>query len=188
MSTWLLNAARWGWHSAPTLGAAVIGLAAGGVLVAWETAMPTPLLDLRQFARRDFLANTLASAAAWFAIFVVDVYTSMYLQRVLGLLWRPPAWATGGNARALERFVWAALDCSGGFALDLAAPAVPVMTGRLTAEVLRAPQASEPCAVLGWHSGSEGRKRLARSAVVSRQGELLAYAAAVWLEVRGDSG
>ena len=101
----------------------------------------------------------------------------------VGCRWRPPAWATDRYARALERFVWAALDCSGGFALELAGPAVPVMTGRITAEVLRAPRAGEPCAVLGWQSGSEGRKHFVQSAVVSRQGGTLAYATAVWLEV-----
>ena len=80
----LLNGAGWGWLSAPTLATAGIGLGAAGVLFRWEARNSAPILDLRQFAHRDFLANTLASAAAWFAIFAVDVYTSMYLQRVLG--------------------------------------------------------------------------------------------------------
>ncbi|GAC1657134.1 MAG: MFS transporter [Candidatus Dormibacteraceae bacterium] len=81
----LLNGGVWGWLSAPTLGAALIGLAAGLALFAWETRTATPILAVRQFGQPDFFANTLAGAAAWFAIFAVDVYTSLYLQGVLGL-------------------------------------------------------------------------------------------------------
>ncbi|GAC1474654.1 MAG: DHA2 family efflux MFS transporter permease subunit [Candidatus Dormibacteraceae bacterium] len=85
LNTFLLNGSGWGWLSSRTLGSAVVGVAAAGALVAWEARSPAPILNLRQFARRDFLANTLASAAGWFAIFAVDVYTSLYLQKVLGL-------------------------------------------------------------------------------------------------------
>ena len=54
-------------------------------LIAWESRRPAPMLDLRQLARGAFLGNTVASTAGWFAIFAVDVFTSLYLQRVVGL-------------------------------------------------------------------------------------------------------
>ncbi|MHB8614070.1 MAG: MFS transporter [Candidatus Dormibacteraceae bacterium] len=115
LNAFLLNGGGWGWLSEPTLGTAVCSVAAAAALVAWEARSPAPILDLRQFARRDFVANTLASAAAWFAIFAVDVYTSLYLQKVLGLgaVMAGLALAAGGLtggltgltvARAAERF------------------------------------------------------------------------------------
>ncbi|MHB8614072.1 MAG: PaaI family thioesterase [Candidatus Dormibacteraceae bacterium] len=115
----------------------------------------------------------------------LGVFPRLVKDVVAGCPWRPPVWATDGHGRVRERFVWAALDCCGGFALELVGTAVPVVTGRLTAEILRAPWAGKDCVVLGWQSGSDGRKRFVRSAVVSPQGDLLAHATAVWLELSG---
>jgi len=98
-------------------------------------------------------------------------------------LWRPPAWAGDGQEQTRERYVWAALDCSGGFAIDLGKPVGMVLTGRLTTEVVRSPRVGEECAVLGWPVGSDGRKHFVRSAVLSKEGGLLAHTLAVWLEV-----
>ncbi|GAC1474655.1 MAG: hypothetical protein PVS3B2_19470 [Candidatus Dormibacteraceae bacterium] len=118
----------------------------------------------------------------------LGVFPRLVKEVVAACTWRPPAWATDGHDRVRERFAWAALDCCGGFALELSGTIGPVITGRLTAEVVRAPRVGEDCAVLGWQFGSEGRKRFVRSAVVSRQGDLLAQATAIWLEVKRDSG
>lgn len=98
-------------------------------------------------------------------------------------LWRPPAWAGDGRGKTRGRFLWAALDCSGGFAIDLRKPVGMVMTGRLTTEVVRSPGVGEECAVLGWPMGSDGRKHFVRSAVLSKEGGVLAHTLAVWLEV-----
>jgi hypothetical protein len=41
----------------------------------------------------------------------------------------------------------------------------------------------EPCVVLGWPLGVDGRKHLAGSAVYAPGGRLVAIARAVWIEV-----
>ncbi|GAC1657140.1 MAG: hypothetical protein NVS9B1_14200 [Candidatus Dormibacteraceae bacterium] len=108
--------------------------------------------------------------------------------RAVACRWRPPAWAGDGRGKTRERFVWAALDCSGGFAIDLGEPVGMVLTGRLTTEVLRSPGVGEECAVLGWRVGSEGRKHFVRSAVLSKEGGVLAHTLAVWLKVDDNPG
>jgi hypothetical protein len=47
--------------------------------------------------------------------------------------------------------------------------------------ILRAPRAAEPCVVIGWTMGSEGRKYYAGTALFDAQRQLCAYAKAVWI-------
>ena len=83
---------------------------------------------------------------------------------------------------AETRFVWAALDCPGGWAVTPDASRGISVLGRLTARVHEAPRPGDECVVVGWPLGDEGRKRFAGTAVF-RGGELLALARAVWFEV-----
>jgi hypothetical protein len=57
--------------------------------------------------------------------------------------------------------------------------------GRLAARVDRVPEAGEKCVVVAQHSGSNGRKHGAISALFTASGELLGLARAVWIEPRG---
>ena len=65
----------------------------------------------------------------------LGVFPRLLTEIVVGCPWRPPAWATDGHGRVRERFMWAALDCCGGFALELVGAAVPAVTGQITAEI-----------------------------------------------------
>jgi hypothetical protein len=79
--------------------------------------------------------------------------------------------------------VWAALDCAGYFASG--APDYPVaLLGRMTAQVIDTPRVDEPCVVVGWPLGREGRKLHAGTALFDEAGKLYARARQVWILVR----
>lgn len=81
-------------------------------------------------------------------------------------------------------FLWAALDCPGAWAAQPADDTRAAVTGRMTAEVLRRPRHDEPCLVVGWRIGAEGRKLHAGTALYTRDGTLCAVARQVWIVVR----
>jgi hypothetical protein len=83
---------------------------------------------------------------------------------------------------AAPRFVWAALDCPGAFAVMPDFSRGISVLGRLTARVDEGPRAGDECVVVGWPLGEDGRKLYAGTAVF-RDGELLALARAVWIRV-----
>lgn len=77
--------------------------------------------------------------------------------------------------------VWAALDCPGGWSLDLVGRAM--VLGRMTATVLAAPRLGEECVVVGRNHGVDGRKGFTSSALYAGDGRLLARAEAIWIAV-----
>ncbi len=89
--------------------------------------------------------------------------------------------ATDGSVR--PEFVWAALDCPGGWAAFDRIPGGVAVLGRMTAQVDRPPLIGEPCVVVASSHWRDGRKIDAHSALYTREGELLAAARAIWIAV-----
>lgn len=89
--------------------------------------------------------------------------------------WTPAADTVG------PEFVWAALDCPGGWSADMIGR--PMVLGRMGAQVFAVPGAGEPCVVLGRHLRTEGRKTFTASALYGPDGDLLAAAHATWIAV-----
>jgi hypothetical protein len=79
--------------------------------------------------------------------------------------------------------VWAAIDCPGAYAAGDPGRG-EVVLGRMTARVERLPEEGEPCVVVGWPLGEDGRKLFAGTALYGRDGELLAVARQVWIAPR----
>jgi hypothetical protein len=77
--------------------------------------------------------------------------------------------------------VWAALDCPGGWASDLAQR--PLVLGRMALERHGAVHPGQPHVVVGWTTGGEGRKVQAATALRAADGALLAVSRATWLAV-----
>jgi hypothetical protein len=77
-------------------------------------------------------------------------------------------------------FVWAALDCPSGWAID-DFEREGVLLGRMAAAIGALPEPGATHVVAGWRIGEDGRKRFAGSALWSADGELLARARATWL-------
>jgi len=98
--------------------------------------------------------------------------------------WLPPeSLATDpGDDRIAPQFHWAALDCPGYFAVS--AGRRPMLLGEMQAHVDRPVHVGEPCTVIGWKLGGEGRRHYAGTALFDGDGELCARARATWIEVR----
>jgi hypothetical protein len=79
-----------------------------------------------------------------------------------------------------SEFVWAALDCPGAYAVEFGKRGNPVLE-RLTARIEHLPHPGEPCVVMGWPLGEEGRKLYAGTAVIGEDGRLLGSARATWI-------
>ena len=76
--------------------------------------------------------------------------------------------------------VWAALDCPGGWAVEI--PGRPLVLGRITAQVDALPLMGERCVVMGVLLGRDGRKVYTATTVYDGDGRALARAAATWIE------
>jgi hypothetical protein len=79
--------------------------------------------------------------------------------------------------------VWAALDCPGGWAAFERIPGGVAVLGRMTARIDRVPRVGEPCLVVAASNWHDGRKIDAHSSLYTGDGELLAAARAVWIDV-----
>lgn len=93
-------------------------------------------------------------------------------------VWHPADALTGDLS---EPWLWAALDCPGGWASDILAR--PMVLGTMTAEVLQMPAPEQTCVVTGRADRTEGRRTWTSSSLWSTDGDLLARAEAVWVEV-----
>jgi hypothetical protein len=79
--------------------------------------------------------------------------------------------------------VWAAIDCPGAYAAGDPGRGEPVL-GRMTARIERLPDEGEPCVVVGWPLGEDGRKLFAGTALFGHDEDVLALARQVWIAPR----
>jgi hypothetical protein len=98
--------------------------------------------------------------------------------------WTPLPWTADAAGRVLPEFVWAVLDCPTYFATYLGEELGPGVLARLAAKIDGSVVAGEEHVVIGWPIETEGRKRHAGSAVLSRDGQVLAVARALLIEPR----
>jgi hypothetical protein len=77
--------------------------------------------------------------------------------------------------------LWAALDCPGGWSVDVAGR--PMVLGTMTARVLARPSYEERCVVTGRALEVGERKALTATSLYGQSGDLLATAAHVWVAV-----
>lgn len=97
---------------------------------------------------------------------------------------REPLQAAPWTARDVDLpVVWAAIDCSGAYALRGLGRGDTVL-GRMTARVERLPQEGEECVVVGWRLEEDGRKLHAATALLDADGQPLARARQIWIAPR----
>ncbi|WP_344180978.1 hypothetical protein [Kribbella lupini] len=77
--------------------------------------------------------------------------------------------------------LWAALDCPGGWSIDL--DGRPSVLGRMTACVDAQPQLGEPCVIMGRNLGESGRKTFTATTLYDSDGRILARARHTWIAV-----
>jgi hypothetical protein len=97
-------------------------------------------------------------------------------------VWVPDA-SLADDGRVRPEFVWAALDCPGGWATGFPGRGDAVL-GRLAAHVRERPEVGERCVVVGWELGRSGRKSEAGTALAAEDGRVLAVARATWIVPR----
>jgi hypothetical protein len=95
--------------------------------------------------------------------------------------WTPDPSLLDRTARVGIAHVWAALDCPGGWTVDLSGR--PMVLGRMTARVDALPQVGDQCVVMGQLIDHVGRKARTVTTLYDGDGRVLARARAVWIEV-----
>ena len=97
-------------------------------------------------------------------------------------VWTPhPSLVTGETGVVPARFVWAALDCPGGWTSDLEAR--PLVLGRMTAACVAAVPVGRPYVVVGRFLREEGRKTFTATAAYDLDGRLVGRAEHTWIAV-----
>jgi hypothetical protein len=98
--------------------------------------------------------------------------------------WSPPAWTADAAGQVRPEFVWAVLDCPTYFAAHMEGELSISVLARFTARIDAPAVAGEEHVVIAWPLETDGRKRHAGSAVLSPEGETLAVARALMIELR----
>ena len=95
--------------------------------------------------------------------------------------WVPGESEVGFDGIVPVPLIWAALDCPGGWSVDVAGR--PMVLGTMTAWVLARPGFEERCVVTARVVELTDRKALTASSLYGAAGDLLAMAAHVWVAV-----
>ena len=99
---------------------------------------------------------------------------------VVAAPWVPePSLAAAGEPLD-RRYVWSALDCPSYFGLGTTPGA---LLGRLTADITRVPVGGEQLIAMAWPIEVAGRKHFSASALATPDGDVIARAAAIWIEL-----
>ena len=99
---------------------------------------------------------------------------------VLATPWLPDVRFAGEDGAVRTEFMWAALDCPGGFAIN-DDPSRMILLGRMSARQHAPVQAGERHIATAWMTGGEGRKRYSGSAIFAEDGTLKATAQGTWI-------
>lgn len=163
------------------------------------TASPVSLLD-RTHPQVDFVSAALAAGSTdrshhpFPACFVcgpdraqddgLHLFPGFVGPGVVAVPWRPAAWQADPTGMLPVRMVTAALDCPSVFpALE---PGSAALLASMTFQIERLPRVGEHLVVTGWTQSVSGRKLYAASAIAGADGETLARADTLWIEVAAD--
>lgn len=94
--------------------------------------------------------------------------------------WLPDSRFADDRGDVRPEFIWSALDCPGGFAIN-DDPPLRILLGRMSARQIAPVRVSEKHIVVAWAMGGEGRKRVSGTAIFSAPGDLKARARSVWI-------
>ncbi len=101
--------------------------------------------------------------------------------------WVPDSSLGDGSNTVRAEFLWAALDCTSGFAVLPVPEGKAIVLGELCARIDGRVTPGEKCVVIGWPLQVDGRKRISGSAVVSGSGRPVAVGRATWIEVQASA-
>lgn len=97
-------------------------------------------------------------------------------------VWMPDVAFADENGLMPPEIIWAAMDCPSYFSIP--GEAKPALLGSMTAAVNSQPAAGEPVIVASWHERSDGRKHYTGTALFTQDGDCLAQADTLWIELK----
>jgi hypothetical protein len=108
---------------------------------------------------------------------------------VLAAPWLPDASLAGQTGRVRNEFLWAAMDCPGGWTAwkikTVLFPEAPyILLARFVAEVKAGLEPGQNCMIISWLVGNDSRKLFSGSAILSESGELVAAGETTWIVVQ----
>ena len=107
-------------------------------------------------------------------------------QEIVSAPWTPGLELADSHGHIKPEFLWAAMDCPGYYAIS--GQHHPVMLlGRMTARIVSKVLPGTKVIVIGSMISQEGRKAEAITALYSEEGNLIANALSVWIELRPKS-
>jgi hypothetical protein len=105
--------------------------------------------------------------------------------RILACAWTPGAELAGEDGTIRDEIVWSALDCPSGIAIHHYAPdEARTVLARLRGTIGGAIRPECPHIVIGWPVSRDGRKHFSGTAIFDASGEPLAWADALWIELK----
>ena len=96
-------------------------------------------------------------------------------------VWRPDAGLAGDDGLVPVPVLWAALDCPGGWSVDIVGR--PMVLGTMTARLDERPGAGEPLVVAGRAVVVSERKAVTSTTLYGSDARVLAVATHVWVAV-----
>ena len=105
-------------------------------------------------------------------------------RQVLASPWTPPAWTSDASGHVRPELVWAVLDCPATFAAYMDEDSTAGVLARVSVRIDAPVVAGEEHVVIGWPVEADGRRRHAGSAVLARDGSLLAVSRALLITPR----
>jgi hypothetical protein len=104
-------------------------------------------------------------------------------REVVAAPWTPDATLIAPDGHVKPEFVWAALDCPGGWAIAEFQREPKILLGQLTVQLVCPLPGGERYVTVGWPVAKEGRKCRAGTAIFSTRGELHAIGEEIWIAV-----
>jgi hypothetical protein len=98
-------------------------------------------------------------------------------------VWTPAEDFAGDGGAVAKAVVWAALDCPTATGANLPMDGVSVL-GRLTCRLVAPITAGVPHTLVAWPIADDGRKHTGGAVIHTQDGELCAYSAGLWIELR----
>jgi hypothetical protein len=105
-------------------------------------------------------------------------------RQIVSCTWTPDAGLSPDGHTISPEFVWAALDCPGGFAFPHPEHGT-ILLGELTVQRFEPVIAGRRHVVIGWQILQDRRKHHTGTALFSESGNCLAAGRGIWLEVEG---
>jgi hypothetical protein len=96
--------------------------------------------------------------------------------------WVPAEELADDSGQVAGPFIWAALDCTGSFALTPTEGKWMVL-GSFAVDITGHISPGERCVVTGWEMARSGRKHFAGTALFNQAGDKVAHARAIWIEI-----